>query len=113
MIPSGDQSLAVGARVELTIADSGGLALSQYVSQLVEKTVRTCVWRLESRQGISVGGNSAERVEYRFDGTNRYGQAVFVEGKGKVYTWQLTAGGSTCGEESDFGGIDASFRLVE
>ena len=113
MVPSGDQSLAVGARVELTIADSGGLALSQYVSQLVEKTVRTGVWRLEFWQGISVGGNSAERVEYRFGGTNRCGQAVFVERKGKVYTWRLITGGSTCGEESAFGGIVASFRLVE
>lgn len=108
-----DQSLTVGARIELAVVDSGGLKLAEYVNQFVEKQTKAGVWTVDSRQAETIGGTLALRVDHRFGGTNRYGTAVFIERQGKIYAWQFTAGGMTCDEGSAFGEIISSFRFVE
>ncbi|MHB1415713.1 MAG: hypothetical protein ACYC1C_10700 [Chloroflexota bacterium] len=108
-----DQSLAIGSGIWLEVLDGAGLSLADFVDQLMEKKVQAAGWTIESRQTSQVGGNTAEHVEYRFGGTNRYGAVYFIQDQGKIYAWQLTAGGLTCGEASAFGDIVASFRVVQ
>lgn len=106
------QLLTVGAAIELTAADPGGLDFVAYVNQLLESQTKAGTWKIDSQKRAKVGEIDALQVDYRFGSTNRFGTAVFIEGKGRVYIWGLTAGGFTCNEPAAFDGIVSSFRLM-
>ncbi len=105
-----DGSLTVGGRIDLAFTETGGLALRDYVARFIDERTRTSGWKVDSQQTVTLGTNKGVRVDYRFGGTNRFGSAVFIEGRGRVYTWGLTAGSFTCNEPAAFDGIVSSFR---
>ena len=107
-----DGAFTVGGRIELVVADSKGLALQDYVTRFMDERIRTNGWEPESRRAVLVGSNNAVRIDYRFGGANRFGTAIFVEQRGQVYIWGLTAGGFTCDEGSVFDGIVSSFEFA-
>ena len=107
-----DDGLSVGARIDLVVVYDNGVALGDYVDQLVEDKTRSGDWRLESKQAVVAGENNAIRVEYRFGGVGRYGTALFLQRGGRIYIWGFTAGASICDEPDVFGDVVSSFRFA-
>lgn len=106
------ESFGVGGRIELAIVDAEGFGLLDYVNRLVAQKMAASDWKLQSQEATTVGETTAVSIEYRFGGTNRYGTARFVERQGRIYIWQLTAGGFTCDEPDVFDDVVSSFRFT-
>lgn len=101
-------------RTELTIMDSGGSTLSEFVDE------ETREFTIEKRDNILIGGKEGISVDYRFGGMNRFGSAAFVENGGKVFVFQFTAGGFCCDPNVDriyemevYSAILSTFKFLE
>jgi len=108
-----DESLNVGGRIELSILESEGMGLSEYVTKFVKNKTEQADWTIESTKNETLGGQESRTVEYRFGGQKRFGTATFAVRGDKVYVWGLTAGGFTCDEPNVYGPILASFRFTK
>lgn len=99
-------------RTELTIMDSGGSTLSEFVDK------KTKEFTIEQRGDILIGGKEGISVDYRFGGMNRFGGAAFVENGGKIFVFQFTAGSFCCDpgpiyELEVYGAMLSTFRFLD
>jgi len=107
-----DEIFSVG-RLSLRVEDLEASNLSEYVynifprergevkveeadgSQYLKETF------VESRKNITVGGQEAIKVDYRFGGTGRFGTTTFVKRDDWVITFEFTTGGFCCDSSID------------
>ncbi len=105
-------SIDIGGRIELTLLESNGMGLDDYVKRFTETRVGNAGWTIESIQHGSLSGQEATTVEYRFGGQGRFGTATFAIKGDRAYVWSLTAGAFTCDEPDLYGPIMATFRFT-
>jgi len=102
--------IGIGMRIFITIKDSGGLSLSEYVDKEI-------TFDIESRKNITVGSREAISIEYRFGGLGRYGKVVYLLKDDKIFNFSFTAGGecpsTDISELVVFDGILSTFRFLE
>ena len=106
-------SVIVGSRLELHVSDSGGLRLTDYVSQVTGQLEAGGASIDSVMQTAPVDRADAVTVQYRFGGPGRYGEATFFERNGRVYDVGFTAGAFTCNEPQVYTGILSTFRFAE
>lgn len=95
-------------RIELNVTDSKGLDLVDYVDNFIKNNV----WTIATKENTITADTASVKVTYRFGGTNRYGEATFIENKGNIYTIGYTAGGFTCDEPQVFPQILSTFKFI-
>jgi hypothetical protein len=105
-------SVTVGSRLELNVSDPGGLSLADYVEQTTDEMEAGGASIESASQAGLVGGVESMTVQYRFGGTNRYGEATFFERNGIVYDVGFTAGAFTCSEPQVYEEILSTFRFM-
>ena len=106
-------TLIVGGQLELHVSDSGGLSLTDYVSQATSQLEAGGASIESVVQAAPVDGAEAVTVQYRFGGLGRYGEATFFERNGRVYDVGFRAGAFTCNEPQVYAGILSTFRFAE
>jgi hypothetical protein len=105
--------IIVGSRLEVYVSDSGGLSLTDYVSQVTAQ-LEAGGASIDSVTPVApVGGADAVTVQYRFGGLGRYGEATFFMRNGLAYDVEFTAGAFTCNEPQVYTGILSTFRFTE
>jgi hypothetical protein len=105
--------IIVGSRLEVYVSDSGGLSLTDYVSQVTAQLEAGGASIGTVMPVAPVGGADAVTVQYRFGGLGRYGEATFFMRNGLVYDVEFTAGAFTCNEPQVYRGILSTFRFGE
>lgn len=95
--------VGMGIRSEFAAIDPGGRSLDDFASELV----KTKEFTEESRAAITVGGQPALTVEYRFGGPNRYGTFTLVAHNGRTYAFNFSAGAVCDFPEAGVAELDA------
>jgi hypothetical protein len=111
-----DDFVSVGALIELGIFDSNGLTLNEYVTRyLDEEDIE-----VEYEENVVVSDEKAISISYHFGGLGRYGEDIFALHNGKIYIFNMTAGGESSvalqkgpGEWAVFSRIIESFRFLD
>ena len=98
----------------LTIKDSGGLSLSDFVDK------ETQGFAIEKKEEKLIGGIKGIIVDYRFGGTGRFGSATFVEKNNKIFAFGFTSGAFCCNpggdiiyEEDFYQAMLLTFKFIE
>ncbi|MBZ9572453.1 hypothetical protein KJA15_03925 [Patescibacteria group bacterium] len=80
------------SRTSLSIEDSEGLTLSEFVDKEVEGV------EIERREKKLIGGKEGIIVDFRFGGMGRFGSNAFVGHNKKIFVFSFTTGGFCCPE---------------
>lgn len=115
-IEESENGISIGYRAELSIVDSGGLVLEEYVNQ--DASAEGI--EIEFKEKTTVGGKDAIKVSYRTIGVGRYGTDTYLLKENKVYIFSFFAG-SECPatSENDYSelavldDIISTFRFIE
>jgi len=83
--------IEVGRFIYISIEDSKGLNLSEYIDSVFPKE-----FNIESKENITVGGEEAVKIIYSFSGPGAYGEAVFLLKDKKAYLFEFAYGNNPC-----------------
>ncbi len=96
-------------RIELSVLDSKGLNLNDYV----DKFIADNDWTIEIRETTTVANREGIKLIYRFGGANRYGEVTFVKNNGNIYAIGYTSGIFLCNEPEIFPKMLSTFRFLK
>jgi hypothetical protein len=107
--------IEVGRFISISIEDSKGLNLSEYIDSVFPKE-----FNIESKENIIVGGEEAVKINYSFSGPGAYGEAVFLLKDKKAYLFEFAYGNNPCvahklgiDEFDAFEDIISTFKFLE
>jgi len=85
-LPDGT-AVSMGYRSILLIQPAPGVGLQEYVDTLIVQKQ----WMLDSQQNVSLGGEDAIHIDYRFGGS-RFGTATVAIHNDSIYAFNFSAG---------------------
>jgi len=106
----------IGNRINITIGDSKGMSLEDFVSADFSREFLFDINQSEQ----SVGGEKAITISYRVEGTGRLGTVTFIKRGAKIYQFDYLAGGDCAAAHiADISELDvlsqilSTFRFVK